>query len=341
MSLLVTGSIGIDTVEAPSGKVVDVLGGSSIYFAVAASFFGPVRLVGVVGEDCPRDFLTPLRANPRIDLGGLEVRAGSKTFRWHGRYHQDVNNRDTVSVELNVLAERGPVIPAAFRDSSYVFLANTHPALQMELLGQLTRPRLVVADTMDLWIQNEPAALRALMGRLDGLVLNDSEARLLAGETNTVAAGRKVLGMVKQFVVVKKGEHGSLLFARGAGGGAGEVYPMPGYPTEKVIDPTGAGDSFAGAMMGYLAAEDGAGAARGGAGESRENRDATPFPAGNRVVSLLSPCDTAAIRRAIVCGTVTASFGLEDFSLNRFLRTSREEIDARIAEFLSRVGAEK
>jgi sugar/nucleoside kinase (ribokinase family) len=280
--------------------------------------------VGVVGEDCPKDFLAPLRANPRIDLGGLEVRKGSKTFRWHGRYHQDVNTRDTVSVELNVLAERGPTIPAAFRDSRYVFLANTHPALQAELLGQLARPRLVVADTMDLWIQNEPAALGSLMGRLDGLVLNDSEARLLAGETNVVAAGRKVLGMVRQFVVVKKGEHGSLLFARAAHGAGGEVYAMPGYPTDLVVDPTGAGDSFAGAMMGHWAAEDrapGGGAAKGGAGEG--------------------PCDIASLRRAIACGTVTASFGLEDFSLNRFLRTTREEIDRRLAEFLRRVGAEK
>jgi cytidine kinase len=320
MSLLVTGSIGIDTVEAPSGKVVDVLGGSSIYFAWAASFYGPVRLVGVVGEDCPADFLAPLRGNARIDLGGLEVRRGSKTFRWHGRYHQDVNLRDTVSVELNVLAERGPTIPAAFRDSRYVFLANTHPSLQMELLGQLTAPKLVVADTMDLWIQGQPQELRALLGRLDGLVLNDSEAKLLSGETNLVAAGRKVLSMVRRFVVVKKGEHGSLLFARAGkggsasgaasaakGGAGGDVYAMPGYPTDRVVDPTGAGDSFAGAMMGLLAAED--------------------------------RSDIPTLRHAIAHGTVTASFGLEDFSLNRFLRTTREEIDGRLAEFLGRVGA--
>ena len=300
MSLLVTGSIGIDTVEAPGGKVTDVLGGSSIYFAVAASFFSPVRLVGVVGEDCPPGFLDPLRANPRIDLGGLEVRKGSRTFRWHGRYHQDVNVRDTVKVELNVLGERGPTIPPAFRDSRYVFLANTHPALQAELLGQLARPRLLVADTMDLWINGEPAALRSLLARLDGLVLNDSEAKLLSGETNLIAAGRKVAALVRRFVVVKKGEHGSLLFA------GGEVYPMPGYPTASVVDPTGAGDSFAGAMMGHLAAED--------------------------------RSDVAALRRAIACGTVTASFGLEDFSLNRFLRTTRQEIDERMRDFLGRVG---
>ena len=149
-SLLVTGSIGIDTVETPAGKVVDALGGSTVYFAYAASFFCPVRLVGVVGDDCPEGFLKPLEDHPDIDLAGLEVRAGSKTFRWHGRYHEDVNQRDTVDVQLNVLAERGPAIPPAFADSRYVFLANTHPALQAALLGELDAPEMVVADTMDL-----------------------------------------------------------------------------------------------------------------------------------------------------------------------------------------------
>ena len=314
MSLLVTGSIGIDTVEAPSGKVVDVLGGSSIYFAWAASFLHPVRLVGVVGEDCPRDFLKPLFDNPRIDMGGLEVRQGSRTFRWHGRYHQDVNTRDTVAVELNVLAERGPAIPPAFRDSRFVFLANTHPALQAELLGQLTAPKLVVADTMDLWIHGEPKALAALLGRLDGLVLNDSEARLLSGEPNLVAAGLKILPRVKQFVVIKKGEHGSLLFV------GGQVYSLPAYPTHHVVDPTGAGDSFAGAMMGYLASQD--------------RFDPNGTPSGRMAPTSGGP---AVLRRAIAYGTVTASFALEDFSLNRFLRTKRPEIEDRLADFALRV----
>jgi len=295
MSLLVTGSIGIDTVEAPAGKVVDALGGSSVYFSYAASFFCPVRLVGVVGEDCPADFLKPLYDNPRIDMAGLEVRRGAKTFRWHGLYHRDVNERDTVGVELNVLAERGPTIPPSFRDSRYVFLANTHPALQSELLGQLTGPEMVVADTMDLWIRNEPGALMSLLGRLDGLVLNDSEAKLLTGNANVVAAGREIVRMVRRFVVVKKGEHGSLLFV------GDHVGALPGFPTVNVKDPTGAGDSFAGAMMGCVAS---AGAA-----------------------------DLPAIRRAAAYGTVTASFCLEDFSLNRFLTTTREEIDARMLEF--------
>jgi sugar/nucleoside kinase (ribokinase family) len=299
MSLLVTGSIGIDTVEAPSGKALDALGGSSVYFAYAASFFTDVRLVGVVGDDCPDGFLQPLFDNPRIDMTGLEVRPGSKTFRWHGQYHEDVNVRDTVHVELNVLAEVGPTIPEPFRDSEYVFLANTHPSLQMEMLGQLASPKLVVADTMDLWITTEHEALLRLLGHVDALVLNDSEAKLLSDEPNIVAAGQKIAQMVRRFVVVKKGEHGSLLFAEGT------VFPLPSYPTAHVVDPTGAGDSFAGAMMGCLADQD--------------------------------RSDAAALRAAIAYGTVAASFVLEDFSLNKYLTTTRDDIDERMGDFAERV----
>lgn len=295
MSLLVTGSIGIDTVEAPSGKAVEALGGSSVYFAWAASYFAPVRFVGVVGEDVPRDFLKPLHDNPRIDMSGLEVRAGSRTFRWHGRYHEDINVRDTVAVELNVLGEVGPAIPKKFRDSRFVFLANTHPDLQMELLGQLEQPALVVADTMDLWITTQRDSLRRLIERVDGLVLNDSEARLLTGNPNLIASGMAIAKMVNSFVVVKKGEHGSILFTDGA------VFPLPSYPAHNVIDPTGAGDSFAGAMMGQLAAH-----GRHG---------------------------TEDLLAAMAYGTVVASFTLEDFSLNSLLRTKRADIDGRLAAF--------
>ncbi|MGA2265665.1 MAG: PfkB family carbohydrate kinase [Phycisphaerae bacterium] len=301
MSLLVTGSIGIDTVETPWGKVEGAMGGSAVYFAYAASyFFSPVRLVGVVGGDCDEEFLRPLRQNTRIDLAGLEVRPASKTFRWHGRYHADVNLRDTVAVELNVLAEHGPKVPPAFRDSTYVFLANSHPALQLELLGQLDRPALVVADTMDLWINNEKPALMRLVAKLDGLVLNDSEVKAFTGLANVVEAGRAVSKLVRRFVVVKKGEHGSLLFADGC------VCPMPSYPTTRVVDPTGAGDSFAGAMMGYLAAAD--------------------------------RLDAATLRTAIAYGTITASIALEDFSIHRMLQTTREHIDVRMDELRRLVG---
>ena len=303
MSLLVTGSIGIDTVEAPWGKVVDALGGSSIYFAYAASFFAPVRLVGVVGEDCPEDFLKPLHDNPNIDMSGLEVRPGAKTFRWHGRYKEDVNLRDTVSVELNVLAERSPDIPEHFRDSELVFLANTHPALQTGLLEQLSKPRLVVADTMDLWIAGEPDALNELIGRVDGFALNDSEVRQLSGKANTIEAGLAVAEHVGRcgpgrqggFLIVKKGEHGSLLFA------GGQIVALPGFPARRVVDPTGAGDCFAGGMMGYLTC------------------CGTPW--------------RASLRRAIAYGTVTASFAVEDFSLHRLREIDRGQIDSRLAEF--------
>ena len=300
MSLLVTGSIGIDTVEAPSGTVRNALGGSSVYFAQAASFFSPVRLVGVVGDDAGPDFLKPLHDNPLIDMAGLEVRAGSKTFRWHGRYHEDVNERDTVMVELNVLGERGPEIPPRFRDSRYVFLANTHPHLQGQLLDQLAGPELVVADTMDLWIDTEREGLVSLLERIDGLVLNDSEARALTHKTNVVAAGLAIVEMVRRFAVVKKGEHGSILFMDGA------AYPLPGYPAINVVDPTGAGDSFAGAMMGHLAAADGA--------------------------------DAETLRTAIAYGTVTASLELEDFSLRRLIAIDRADIDARLDEFRGMTG---
>ena len=296
MSLLVTGSIGIDTVESPGGTVKDALGGSSIYFSQAASYFGPVRLVGVVGDDAPEDFLKPLADNPMIDLHGLEVRQGSRTFRWHGRYRDhDVNERDTINVELNVLGEAGPKIPPTYVDSRYVFLANTHPALQVEMLEQIAEPRLVVADTMNLWIENERDALLALLARIDGLVLNDSEAKLLSGKANLVAAGLDIAKLLRKFVIVKKGEHGSILFMDG------QAHPLPGFPALDVVDPTGAGDTFAGAMMGHLAAEDG--------------------------------LNAATLRRGIAYGTVAASFALEDFSLNRLLAIDRDDIERRLAAF--------
>ena len=306
MSLLVTGSIGIDTVESPHGKAVDALGGSSVYFAYAASFFAPVRFVGVVGEDCPSDFLKPLHDNPRIDMSGLEVRRGAKTFRWHGRYHQDVNLRDTLAVELNVLGEAGPTIPPNFRDSRYAFLANTHPALQVQLLQQMAGPHLVLADTMDLWIAGQPEALEQMLAMVDGIVLNDSEARLMTGSHNVIAAGLEILPRLQRqcgsrepmrgpVVVIKKGEHGSLLFADE------RIISLPGYPARKIIDPTGAGDSFAGAIMGCLAA----------------SGDVSPD----------------GLRRAVAYGTVTASFTLEDFSLNRLTQIDRGQIDRRLAEY--------
>ncbi len=295
MSLLVTGSIGIDTVETPFGKRENVIGGSAIYFAYAASFFTPVRLVGVVGEDSP-EALTSVFEGRNVDTGGLERRAGSKTFRWHGSYIKDMNEAQTVEVDLNVLAERAPKIPENFRDSRYVFLANTHPVLQQGMIESLRSPKLIVADTMNLWIQQERPELMKLLSKIHGLVLNDGEARLLTEKKNLIAAAREVLKMGPKFVVIKKGEHGSLLYSEDDG-----AFVLPAYPAEEVIDPTGAGDSFAGGMMGYLSSQ-----------------------------GTLSP---ATLKRAMAYGTVVASYTISDFSLGGLKSLTREIIDERWSNY--------
>jgi sugar/nucleoside kinase (ribokinase family) len=290
MSLLVTGSIGIDTVETPFGKRDDVIGGSAIYFSYAASFFTPVRLVGVVGEDCPKSLLNVFE-NRDVDTGGLEMRKGSKTFRWQGSYLKDLNEAVTVKVDLNVLAERAPKIPANFLDSKYVFLANTHPVLQQEMAGTLKSAKLIVADTMNLWIQTERPELCKLLSRIHGLVLNDGEARLLTEKKNLIDAARDVLKMGPKFVVIKKGEHGCLMCSEK------DTFVLPAFPAQKVVDPTGAGDSFAGGMMGYLSTQGG-----------------------------FSP---ATIKRALAFGTVVASYTIADFSLAGLQAITREDIDER------------
>jgi len=296
MSLLVTGSIGIDTVETPFGTREDVIGGSAVYFAHAASFFTPVRLVGVVGEDCPKSLMDAIK-NPKINSAGLEVRKGSKTFRWHGSYVKDMNEAVTVEVDLNVLAERAAKIPEEFLDSQYVFLANTHPALQQETLGKLGSVKLAVADTMNLWIQTERQHLEKLLTKIHGLVLNDGEARLLTGQKNLIVAARDVLKMGPKFVVIKKGEHGCLLVSER------DTFVLPAFPADKVVDPTGAGDSFAGGMMGYLSTQGG--------------------------------LTSATLKRALAYGTVVASFTISDFSLGGLTAATRDQIDERWEKFKS------
>lgn len=295
MSLIVTGSVGIDTVETPDGqRADDVLGGSSIYFAAGASYFTNVRLVAAVGEDFP-DALSAKFDHFDVCTQGLEKRAGSKTFRWHGRYHENMNDRDTLEVQLNVLGEALPPVPEVYRDSKYVFLANTHPAGQMALLDQFPDRKLVVADTMDLWIETERDLLKALLKRVDGFVLNDSEAKMLTEESNVVRAADAVLAMGPSFVVVKKGEHGAILRHKDGTG------VLPAYPAADVVDPTGAGDSFASGMMGYLCEQD----------------------------------DTSvdAIKRAMAYGTIVASYTIEKFSTDRLAEITRGDIDKRLAEF--------
>lgn len=299
MPLICTGTIGIDTVYTPGGHAEKVLGGSCTYFAAAASFYGPVRIVAAAGEDLPSAFRDTLARFKSIDLRGLEIRKGSRTFAWGGRYHANMNSRETLFTELGVLAERPPEVPEAYRDSETVFLANTHPAVQLQMLEALPSRRLTVADTMDLWINTARAELDVLLTRIDGLVLNYDEAELLTGRANTVTAARHILQMGPRFVVVKKGEHGCILAHRDG------VAALPAYPSETVVDPTGAGDTFAGGLMGYLASRPRA--ARG--------QDSLPT--------------LAQVRAALVHGTVVASFNIESFSLERLTRLSREELDKR------------
>ncbi len=295
MSLLVVGSLAFDDIESPSGKRENVLGGSATYFSLAASAFGPVRLVGPVGEDFPLALMEPWRERG-IDPTGVEVVRGGKTFRWSGRYSGDMDVAETLHTELNVLGTFQPKIPAAFRTSEFVFLANTHPATQRSVLSQMERPKFVLADTMNFWIEKERQALEGLLREVDGLLLNDGEARMLSGAKNLIAAGKAILGMGPKIVIVKKGEHGSFLFS------ADQFFALPAYPIEVVVDPTGAGDSFAGGLMGSLA--------RSGAAAF-----------GN-------------IKKGMVYGTVTASFTVEKFGTEALAAMDARAAEARYREFL-------
>ncbi|MCI0499640.1 MAG: PfkB family carbohydrate kinase [Planctomycetales bacterium] len=291
MSLLVTGSVGIDTVRTPFGVNQDCIGGSAVYFSMAAGFFTDVKFIGAVGDDCPFD-LAELFLGKNVDLTGLEVRRGSKTFRWHGTYEGDMNEARTDVVELNVLAEKPPMVPDSFRDCEYVFLANTAPSLQMELLNQLGRPAFVAADTMNLWIETANDDLRRLLNRIDMLVLNEKEAKLLTGHRNLLAAAKAIGGMGPRIVIIKKGEYGSMMVER-----SGSIFLLPAFPTAVVIDPTGAGDAFAGGLMGYLAQSD--------------------------------TVDLAALQNAMAYGTVMASFTIGDFSIHGIRSATREKIEDR------------
>ncbi|TWT41844.1 aminoimidazole riboside kinase [Phycisphaerae bacterium RAS1] len=293
MPLLVTGSIGIDTVETPHGRAESVLGGSAIYFSLAASLFGPVRMVGVVGEDFDAHLLDPLRKRG-VDTAGVEFRKGSRTFRWHGKYVGAMNDAETVDVKLNVLTEKAAEVPAAFSGSDFVFLANTHPAIQLQFARRLADAKLIVCDTMNWWITHEKAALLETLKAVHGVVLNEGEARLLTGESHLVKAGRAILKLGPQFVMVKKGEHGSLLVARD------DLFVMPAFPTETVLDPTGCGDSFAGAMMGCLAAQ--------------------------------QRTDAAALRSAMARGSVVASFVIESFSVEASVAATPAAVADRLAQ---------
>jgi sugar/nucleoside kinase (ribokinase family) len=293
MALLVVGSIALDTVQTPFGKADDALGGSATFFAAAASSFCPVQVVGVVGDDFPQaglDFLAECGA----DLAGVEHAPG-ESFRWSGVYSYDLNSRDTLETRLGVFADFQPRIPESFRDAEWVFLGNIDPELQLDVLRQIRQPRLVACDTMNFWIEGKRDALLELLERVDLLMVNDSEARELSGDFNLARAARWIQQRGPDYVIIKKGEHGAILFTPTS------VFFAPGYPLEEVFDPTGAGDAFAGGLMGSLAQ-------CGRVGD-------------------------AELRRAVVYGSAMGSFAVEKFSIERFRDLTLDEIDERVRHF--------
>ena len=291
--VLVVGSVALDSVETPFGKADDVLGGSGTYFASSASHFAPVQLVGVVGDDYPLDLLQPL-VERGVDLAGLEKVSGS-SFRWRGRYRHDLNAAETLETHLGVFSNFRPNSPDQFREAPFVFLANIDPRLQLQVLEQVKKPRLVACDTMNFWIESRRPELVELLGHVDLITLNDGEARQLTEHTNLVQAARWILDKGPTHVLIKKGEHGAFMFTRDS------VFFAPAYPLESVFDPTGAGDSFAGGFIGSLAAS--------------------------------GDLSDASMRRAVVVGSAMGSFAVEKFSNGRLLDITRADIDARVQEF--------
>ena len=293
MSLLVVGSVAIDSVETPFGKKDEVLGGSATYFSYSAGFFNLVRLVAVVGNDFPRRYIRILKEKG-IDLDGLEIKQG-KTFRWKGKYGYDLGDVQTVYTKLNLFSSFAPHIPRHYKKSPYLFLANIDPALQMGILNQVDKPKLIALDTMKHWIEQKRKELIKTLKFVDILILNNSEARELTQEPSLVKAARQMLKLGPRIVVIKKGEDGSLLVSKNL------FFSAPAYPLEAVKDPTGAGDSFAGGFMGCLA-------------QSRRWSESN-------------------IKKAVIYGSIMASFNVEDFSLNRLRRLKQAEIEKRFKEF--------
>jgi sugar/nucleoside kinase (ribokinase family) len=293
MEILVVGSVALDTVTTPFGDAREVLGGSATYFASSASFFAPVSVVAVVGEDFPMEALEFLTRR-EVDLTGLERRPG-RTFRWRGEYGLALNEAKTLETQLNVFAEFHPRLPEPYREREVVFLANIDPDLQREVLTQVFSPRLVAADTMNFWIQGKPEALRQTLKQVQILIINDAEARMLAQEPNLVRAAKTILGWGPRSLIIKRGEYGALSFSDGG------WFAAPALPLENVYDPTGAGDAFAGGFLGFLA--------------STQN------------------FDEANLRRAVIMGSVMASFAVEAFSLHRLQHLTYPEIEARYRQF--------
>ena len=295
MSVLVVGSIGLDTVKTPIEEHADLLGGSASYAAVGASFFTKVNLVGIVGDDFPKTHVGYFESRD-IDLAGMQIVPG-KTFRWSGEYHWDMNTRTTRSTDLNVFEHFTPTLPAGYSNTPVVLLANIAPALQSHVLDQMEKPKFIIADTMNLWIEIAKNDLLALLKRVDMLILNDSEARELTGETSLIKAGRKIREFGPSYVAIKKGEHGCLLF------GDNQFFSCGAYPLEDIHDPTGAGDTFAGGLAGCLASRNG------------------------------SEITFEKLRQAVVFGSVLASFNVEQFSLERMRTLTLKDIEERYQMF--------
>lgn len=295
VSVLVVGSLALDTIETPFGKVENKLGGSATYITAAASYFvKPIRLVGVVGGDFPKQAITFLEERD-VDLEGLQVIEEGKTFRWSGRYHYDLNERDTLSTDLNVFEKFDPIIPEKYRKSRCVCLGNIDPVLQRKVLDQIEKPRVVICDTMNYWITRKNKELRETLKMIDVLILNDSEARLLSKEPNLIKAAKVIRGMGPRIVIIKKGEHGALLITEQI------VFSAPAYPMENIFDPTGAGDAFAGGFVGWLARTDDI---------SEEN-----------------------LKRAVIYGSTMASFSVEKFGVDGLADLTYLQIQDRFRSF--------
>jgi len=297
LGLLVVGSLGLDTVATPFDKIENALGGSATYISLAASYFsGPIRLVGIVGSDFPKEYIEMLN-NHNIDLEGLQIVEGGKTFRWSGKYHYDLNVRDTLFTELNVFEKFDPIIPENARKSKFICLGNIDPVLQAKVLDQMENPQFVVCDTMNYWIEGKKKELLELLPRVNVLIINDSEARLLAHEPNLIKAAKIIRAMGPQILIIKKGEHGALLFSEET------IFSAPAYPMESIYDPTGAGDSFAGGFTGYLF----------------KTRDLS----------------TESLKRAVIYGSTMASFCVEKFSTKGLEELSYLQIQDRFRQFMN------
>ncbi|MES2761502.1 MAG: PfkB family carbohydrate kinase [Bacteroidota bacterium] len=300
MSLLVVGTVAFDAIETPFGKTDKIVGGAASYIALASSYFtNEINLVSVVGDDFPQDFMNTLKGQG-VNLDGLQIKQGEKSFFWSGRYHNDMNSRDTLDTQLNVLGDFDPIVPESYKNCDFLMLGNLMPAVQQKVLSQLpTRPKLIVLDTMNFWMDIAMPELMETLKGIDVLTINDSEARQLSGEYSLVKAAQKILAMGPKVLVIKKGEHGALLFNKE------EVFFAPALPLEDVFDPTGAGDSFAGGFIGYLA----------------KTKD----------ISFEN------MKRAIIFGSAMASFTVEKFGTERLIGLSQKDVDDRVQEFVDLV----